>query len=387
MSDESNTDQVASDSPQAAQAEPATSPVDDAGTTVKRGGMIIATVIIATLTWYLVSDRFTPYTTQARIQGYVIGVAPKVAGEVTAVWAKNNQDVAQGERLFEVDRAQYEIALDKARSDLENARRQVDAGSAATDAARSNLDAARANRTRAEKDFNRLQRLHTEDPGTISTRRLEMSKASLDQAIAAVAAAESGVRQAIESMGGEDDANNAILQAASTAVDKAELDLSNTQVDAPSRGVITDLRADVGQFAGTGSPVMTLIAVHDLWISAEFTENNLGNMQTGDEVEILFDTIPGEIFDGRVRSIGIGIAAGQSHPPGTLPTIQNNRDFLRQAQRFPVVIDFAIANPALGGQLRIGGQASVTVYSRNAGLVAFLARFHIRLMSWLSYAY
>jgi multidrug resistance efflux pump len=97
--------------------------------------------------------------------------------------------------------------------------------------------------------------------------------------------------------------------------------------------------------------------------------------------------MPGEIFDGRVRSIGIGIAAGQSHPPGTLPTIQNNRDFLRQAQRFPVIIDFAIANPELGGQLRIGGQASVTVYSRNAGLVAFLARFHIRLMSWLSYAY
>lgn len=387
MSDEGNTDQGALESPQTAEADPATGSVDAASTTVKRGGVIVASIILLTLTWYMVSDRFTPYTTQARVQGYVIGVAPKVAGEVTAVWAKNNQDVAQGEPLFEVDRAHYEIALSKARSDLENARRQVDAGTAAVDAARSSRDAALANRTRAEQDSNRLLRLHTEDPGTISTRRLEMSQASLDQAIAGVAAAEASIRQAIESMGGEDDENNAILQAASAAVDQAELDLSNTQVNAPSRGVITDLRADVGQFAGTGSPVMTLIAVHDLWVSAEFTENNLGNMQAGDEVEILFDTMPGEIFDGRVRSIGIGIAAGQSHPPGTLPTIQNNRDFLRQAQRFPVIIDFAIANPELGGQLRIGGQASVTVYSRNAGLVAFLARFHIRLMSWLSYAY
>ena len=321
------------------------------------------------------------------MQGYVIAVAPKVAGQVTQVWASNNQDVQLGEPLFEVDPSQYEIALQKAQSDLENARRQVDAGNAAVASARSNLEASRANQVRAEKDFDRLERLHTEDPGTISTRRLESSQASLDQAIAGVAAAESNVQQAIEQMGGENREENAILRAALSAVEKAELDLSNTRIIAPSRGVITDLRADVGQYAGIGTPVMTLIAVHDLWINAEFTENNLGNLKVGNHVEILFDTVPGDVFEGQVRSIGLGIAATQSYPPGTLPTISNNRDFLRQSQRFPVVIDFTINDPDLRGQLRIGGQTSVTAYSKKTGLLALLARFHIRLMSWLSYAY
>ena len=48
--------------------------------------------------------------------------------------------------------------------------------------------------------------------------------------------------------------------------------------------MVTDLRTDVGQFAQAGAPVMTLIAIHDLWISADMTENNLGNIKPGDEV-------------------------------------------------------------------------------------------------------
>lgn len=355
---------------------------------VKRGGQTVALVIMLSLVWYLLADRYTPYTTQARVQGYVIGVAPKVSGLVTQVWAENNREVQEGEQLFEIDRSQYEIALRKARSDLENARRQVQAGRAAVDAARANLEAAHANRVRAEKDFDRLERLHSQDPGTISTRRLEMSRASLDQAIAAVSAAESNVQAAIEQMGGEDEASNAILQSAQSAVARAELDLSNTFVTASSRGVITDLRADVGQFAGAGSAVMTLIAVHDLWISAEFTENNLGHMQSGTKVEILFDVVPGKVFSGRVRSIGIGVSAGQSHPPGTLPTIQNNRDWLRQSQRFAVIVDFdPNQHRELRSQLRIGGQASVMALTEGHGLLNLLGQLYMRIMSWLSYAY
>ena len=355
---------------------------------VKRGTLFIFLLILSSLAWYLLSDRFTPYTSQARVQGYVVGVAPKVAGVITQVWVENNQEVEEGERLFQIDPSQYEIALKRAQSDLENSRSQVDAGSAGVDAARASLRAAMANALKAEQDANRLARLYEEDPGTISVRRLEVSRASLDQARAQVSAAEADIQRAIEQKGGDDDDDNAILKSAQSAVEKAQLDLDNTMVPASSRGVITDLRTEVGQYAGTGSPVMTLIAIHDIWISAEFTENNLGHLRPGSPVEILFDVLPGQVFQGELRSIGLGVSVGQAPPPGTLPSVDNNRDWLRQAQRFPVVVGFDPAqHPDLRGALRVGGQASVIAYSDGHGLLRTLGEVYIRLMSWLSYAY
>ena len=360
----------------------------DAATSVKRGTLGIGLVILLSLAWYLLADRFTPYTTQARVQGYVVGVAPKVAGVVTQVWVRNNQEVEAGQRLFEIDPSQYQINLQKAESDLESARRQVDAGSAGVESARANLRAALANELKAEQDYTRLERLHREDPGTISVRRLEVSRASLDQARASVAAREADIQRAIEQKGGDDDTNNAILKSAQSAVEKAKLDLDNTVVKASSRGVITDLRADVGVYAGTGSPVMTLVAIRDVWINAEFTENNLGHLRPGTKVEILLDALPGEVLQGEVRSIGLGVSEGQAPPPGTLPTVDNDRDWLRQAQRFTVVIGFDVdQHESLRRQLRIGGQASVIAHSEDHAILNLLGKAYIRLMSWLSYAY
>ena len=360
----------------------------EAERSVRRGGLGIAILIAISLAWYLFADRFTPYTSQARVQGYVVGVAPRVAGVVTEVFVGNDQPVQSGERLFQIDRSQYEIALAKARSDLESAERQVGAGSAAVESARANLRAAQANEIKAEKDLTRLQRLQSDDPGTVSMRRLEISQATLEQSRARVTAAEADIRRAIEQKGGNDDTDNAILKAAQSAVNKALLDLDNTLVRATAAGVITDLRADVGQFAGTGNPVLTLIGVNDVWVVAELTENNLGNIGAGSRVEIVFDALPGQVFDGSVRSIGLGVSAGQSYPPGTLPTIQNDRDWLRQSQRFPVVVDFDVRqSDELRRQLRIGGQASVIVYSEGHGLLGLLGGAYIRLVSLLSYAY
>ncbi|MEE4110074.1 MAG: HlyD family secretion protein [Halieaceae bacterium] len=358
-----------------------------AGGAAKRGGLVLALLIVLSLAWYLAADRYAPYTSQARVAGYVIGVAPEVAGRVTQVWVDNNREVEAGDRLFEIDPSQYRIALARAESELANARSQVQAGNAAVEAARASLRAAEASELRARQDYERLSRLREEDPGTISQRRLESSRASLDQARARVAAAEADIQRAIESMGGEDEASNAILEAARTAVEKARLDLANTLVTARTRGMITDLRADVGQYAQAGAPVLTLIPVNDLWINAEFTENNLGHLVPDARAEVVFDALPGHVFPARVRSIGLGVSAGQAPPPGTLPSVSNSRDWLRQAQRFPVEIGFSADDEELRRQLRIGGQASVIVYSDKAAITRFLGRLYIRLMSWLSYAY
>jgi len=117
---------------------------------VNKGSLIVLGLIVLSLFWYLLADRFTPYTTQARVQGYVVGVAPKVAGVLTNVWIQNNQVVDESQQLFEIDPSQYRIAVEKARSDLETARRQVDAGSSAVEAARAGLLAAKANEEKAE---------------------------------------------------------------------------------------------------------------------------------------------------------------------------------------------------------------------------------------------
>jgi len=360
---------------------------NDAAASVKKGTGAIMLLILLSMAWYLAADRFTPYTQQARVQGFVVGVAPKVAGVVTRVHVKNNQEVAEGQPLFEIDRSQYEIALKRARSDLENVQRQVGAGSAGVESAQANFRAAQANQTKAEQDARRRERLYREDSGAISVRRLEIARASLKQARAKVAAAKAEIQRAIEQKGGEGE-DNAKLKTALTAVEKAELDLENTVVKASSRGVITDLRADVGQFAGTGNPVMTLIAIHDVWISAEFTENNLGHLRVGTPVEIVVDALPGKVFAGKVHSIGLGVATGQAQPAGNLPMIQNNRDWLRQSQRFPVVIKFdPEQHSQLQENLRIGGQAEIIAYTDKCRLLRIFGKAYIRMMSWLSYAY
>jgi len=370
--------------------EVATTSDDDKNTaksSVKKGSAGVLVLILVSLAWYLASDRYTPYTQQARVQGFVVGVAPKVSGLVTSVHVRNNQIVNAGEPLFEIDRSSYEIALKRARSDLENTRKQVSAGAASVETARANLRAAKANEERAEKDAMRQERLYSDDEGTISLRRLEMARASYEQAKAKVTAAESEVQRAIEQMGGEGE-NNAKLQAAESAVEQAELDLGNTTVIASTDGVITDLRAEVGQYAAAGNPVMTLIAINDIWIMADFTENNLGHMRVDTPVEIVIDSIPGEVYSGTVRSIGLGVSAGQPPPPGSLPTIQNNRDWLRQAQRYPVMIQFDKGElERLRENIRIGGQAEVIAYTEKSHFLKLIGKLYIRVMSWFSYAY
>ena len=76
-----------------------------AASTVKKGSLGVLLLILLSLAWYLLGDRYTPYTSQARVQGYVVGVAPKVAGLVTQVWVKNNQEVQAEDPLFEIDRS------------------------------------------------------------------------------------------------------------------------------------------------------------------------------------------------------------------------------------------------------------------------------------------
>lgn len=352
----------------------------------RRGVQIVLALIGLTLLWYLLADRFTPYTQQARVQAYVVAVAPEVSGRVKQVLVGNNQMVEAGQVLFEINPEPYEITLAKARAELENMRGQVGASTAGIDAALASLRAAEAGELEARQDRERLERLYREDPGTISLRRLEISRANLQQASSQVAAARAEVQRARETEGGSGE-DNARLRSATAAVEQAELDLSKTQVKAASTGLITDLRSEVGQYAAAGSPQMTLIGLNDLWISAEMSENNLGHLQAGTPVAIVLDARPGRIYRGKIRSIGYGVSVGQSSAPGTLPTVENNRDWLRAAQRFPVIVEFEAGELGDYRGLRVGGQAEVMAFPSEGNPLNLLGRAFLRVMSWLSFAY
>lgn len=356
---------------------------------VNQGVKWVIGLIALSLLWYLLADRFTPYTQQARVQALVVPVAAEVAGRVTRVLARNNQMVEAGAVLFEVDPEQYQIAVERARAELESTRRQIAASTAGIDSAQASLRAAQANELKSQQDRERLERLYREDPGTISLRRLEMSRASHVQAISQVAAASAEVQRAREQQGGSNE-QNALLRSATTALKKAELDLANTQVRARSAGLITDLRTDVGQFAAAGNPLMTLITIQDVWINAEMTENNLGRLEPGTPVAIVLDALPGKVLEGRVRSVGYGVSVGQSTAPGTLPNVENSRDWLRPAQRFPVIVEFApgeVSKLAKLRGIRVGGQADVMAFPTEGNPLNPLGRLFLYLMSWLAYAY
>lgn len=219
-----------------------------------------------------------------------------------------------------------------------------------------------------------------------TVRRLETAQAAREQARAKVVAAQAEVVRAEENMGG-DESNNAKLESARLAIAKAELDLKRTRVVAPARGLITDLSTDAGHFTQAGAPAMTLIAIHDVWINAELTENNLGNVKIGNEVGVVLDVMPGTVLKGKVRSIGNGVSSGKAAPAGSLPTIENNRDWLRQSQRFPVAIELAPSEIKRIAGVRVGGQADVMIYTGESGLMNVLGGLYLRMMSLLSYVY
>ena len=353
---------------------------------VKRGTQGLLLLIVLSLVWYLFADRYSPYSSQARVQAFVVPVAPEVAGRIDRELVSNDEQVEAGQPLFELDDSQYQIALAKARSDYEATLNSVNAATAGVTSAEANLRVAQAGLIKAAQDANRQEKLYQEDSGAISVRRLEVARATLEESRGRVAAAEAQVAQAREQEGGPPE-TNAKLLSARQAVEKAELDMQNVMLLSPGRGLVTDLRTEVGHFAAAGAPLMTLISMSDLWISADMTENNLSKMQPGDRVDILLDALPGRIFKGKVRSIGRGVSSGQS-TQGGLPVIQNDGDWLRQSQRFPVAIEFEPQSvPEVLAGARLGGQADVVVYTGDHLILNFLSHAYIRLMSWLSFAY
>ncbi len=352
---------------------------------VRKWTFILLGACAVLMIWYVIADRVTPYTTQARVNALVVPIAAEVSGTVADVTVSSNQFVATGDVLFNIDRERYELAVATAEANLQSARQATGASEAGVDQAIAQLAAARASYVRAEQDAMRLNRIKKEDPGAISDRRIESAEATLGVAQSQVAAAEAGLERARQDLGETGEANSRILQA-QAALDQAQLDLARTTVTAPDNGVITDVQVDRGNFAQAGAPLMTFLATQDIWVQADFTENGLGNIKRGDKVELVFDALPGRVLKGTIRTTGFGVNV-DSAPLGSLPTIDNDRSWLRDAQRFSVLVNFELPNADDRLGIRIGAQASVIVYTDNGFLFNTVGKLKMRIVSILTYAY
>ena len=354
---------------------------------VRKWVLIFGAFCLFLLVWYMVGDRFTPFTTQARVNAFVVPIAPQVAGEILSVDVRTNQMVKKGQQLAQINPARYQLAVASAEAQLALTLQNLKVSSASVDAAAAALMAAKAALVKDTQNEVRLKRIEADVPGAISQRVLESAAASRIESEANVANATANLQKAIEALGPRDETNPQLL-AARAALDKARLDLRYTRIVAPNDGLVTDLRVDVGNYAGTGQPLMTFVAVHQLWVEANLTENNLGHLKPGDVVDLVLDVWPEKTLRGRVRSVTYGVTAAEStSKAGGLPTVQNARDWLRSAQRFPVLIDFD--DPAevtqLGG--RVGSQVSVVIYTGDRPILNALGRLLMRLAGVLSYAY
>ena len=352
---------------------------------VRKWTLIVIGACVVLMFWYLVSDRITPYSNQARVHALVVPVAAEVSGTVTSVAVANNELVSAGQELFHVDTKKYQLAVETALANLQSARQATGASTAGVEAARASVAVARAGMVRSEQDAVRLRRIKDEDPGAISDRRMEQADSALTVAQSQLAASQANLERAIQDLGEAGEENSRILQA-QAALDQAELDLARTTVRAPDDGLVTDVRVDNGNFASAGAPLMTFIGIDDIWIRADFTENNLGNIKPGDRVEILFDSLPGRIMSGRVRGTGFGVSVDTT-PLGSLPTVDNNRQWLRDAQRFPVDIEFQLNDRDQRRGIRVGAQASVIVYTGDSWLFNVVGKTYIRVASILTYAF
>ena len=365
-----------------APAEPTSAQADP----VRRWTLIVIVACLALLFWHLAADRYTPYTSQARLHALVVPIAPDISGNIVEVMVTNNQQVSKGDVMFRIDPSRYEIAVQAAEANLDAARQAVGSAQANVDAARANIQIAQANYDKANQDFQRMKRIREEDPGALSERRVESAEATVKASASQVDAAKASLRGALENLGQEGERNSRILQAQANLQD-AQINLEHTWVRAPENGLVTDVRIDTGNFVAAGNAQMTFIALQNIWIEADFTENNLGHMDLGNPVEILFDALPGQVFKGRIKEIGFGVDV-KSAPLGSLPTINNDRQWLRNEQRFPVLV--VLDQPISDSErkvLKVGSQASVLALNEGRWMLNILGKMYIRVASILTYAY
>ncbi|WP_261389829.1 HlyD family secretion protein [Ferrimonas balearica] len=353
-----------------------------AGKLVRNTSLTLLLLCALIFAWYLGAERYTPSTDNARVRAYVLPVASQVAGRIDEILVVNNQVVEQGEVLLRIERERYQLAVRKAEAELALAGQEVGAGTANVASAQARLIEAVTNLNNIKADVARI--LAVAEEGYVSQTDVDRARAQLSNAQAGVDKAQADLEVA-KQQAGIDDERNPKVQRALTALGQARLDLENTEIKAPRLGLVSNLRYDVGYYANPGQPLMTFISTRDVWVEAYLRENNLEHIEPGNEVEMVLDAAPGRVIKGEVVSVSYGVQFETGSSVGTLQDPVTTTGWLRDPERFPVLIRFA--DEESRGFQREGGQADVIVYTESSGFLYWIGKAWIRLLSLISYVY
>ena len=349
---------------------------------VKKWTAMVLLVCLVLLVLHVLSDKFSPYTGDARIQAFIVPIVPQVSGTLTEVNVENNQVVTEAQVLAVVDSSQYELAVEQAQANLQLATQTSAVDVSAVSSAQAKVAEAEANLSNAEVKGQRIIRLA--EQGAASQSRADDSRSKIEASKARLSSARSELEKAKNKLGGTGK-NNANVQQALVALDSAQLDLYRSTIRAPSDGIITNLLVDIGHFAATGKPIMTFISMRNVWVQADIRENALTNVEAGNQVELVLDAAPGKIFRGEVLSVGYGVSDSARDNLGGLATVKPTQGWLRQAQHIPVLIKFV--DDEARGSMRVGGQVNVQIYTDGHPLMKSIGKVWIRIIAFLSHLY
>ncbi|AIL62336.1 HlyD family secretion protein [Pseudomonas alkylphenolica] len=329
--------------------------------------------------YFMVADLWMPLTPQAQLMRPVVRVAPQVSGLVVKVAVDNNAHVQAGQVLFRLDPEPFELAVDEAKLALEQAEQDNDELDSRLAAARAALLAAEANAVEQTRQAKRLHALIGRK--LVSQQLFDQTETKRKMALADASAARSTVQELVVRRG-QAGVNSLRVRQAQNALDQARLQLEYSQVRAVQAGVISNLQLTSGTYINAGTPVAALVA-DQTDITADFREKALRYVVPGTEATVVFDALPGMLFDARVTHVDAGVREGQLDPTGELAQPVKSDRWVRDAQRQRLHVKLEQPLPQ---NLPTGAKATVQLYP--GGTPAdVLGWVQIRLVGLLHYIY
>lgn len=339
-------------------------------------------VFIAICVYIFIADLYIPMTPHAMVQRPVVTVAPRVSGEVVEVAVANNQRVKKGDVLFRIDDADYNLAVEKAKLVLREAERTNNNLQAQLAEAEASLIETRVTLDENVREQHRLASL---------AKKALVSTQVVDQKVAEVKAAEARLQAAQErkkamqvELGDAGD-ENLRLKVARNALQQAELNLSRTTVLAPEDGVISNLQLSAGIQTQANQSLLSLVVTGRERVIADFREKSLSKIGVNAHALVVFDAVPGEVYDAAIESKDLGVATGQLLPDGRLAQPDDSDRWVRNAQRVRVYV--ALEDKSLPEDMVTGARATVLLQQQPDGFLNWMGAMQMKAVSLLHYVY
>jgi membrane fusion protein (multidrug efflux system) len=320
--------------------------------------MLLGLAIVAAFAAYvyLTGGRFET-TDDAYVRAARVDISADVAGRVQELAVRDNQIVSKGDVLFRLDDAPFRIAVEEASAQLAAARLQIESLKANYRQRQAELASAQDTLAFQQHEVERQQRLL--GSGIASQLQVDRVAHARDEARTQVAGAQQQIAAVVASLGGNPNVapeRHPTVQQAQALLDRAKLNLSYTVIVAPSDGIVTRVeQLQVGDYIKASAPVFALMSAGDIWIEANFKEDQLAHMHVGQRATVKVDSYPGKTFEGRVASVSPGTGSQFS----VLPPENATGNWVKVVQRLPVRIELDRLEPTL--PLHAGLSANVSV--------------------------